>query len=205
MHGVAQLARLEAADLVRAVERPRAVDRRADQRPPRTSCACRSSASVIANGIDGEKPPPGLTSVASATGTDASISARAGANRPSFEIEGGARQQRRRDAGACHRRDAVGRHEDEVIGRSRADVGGHPRAAARPELVGVDARLASRRAARPRMRGDSSGVKTPVSQKTSHHSASSAAATAGNHVVDDEVDVSVAIAAILDSGSRARP
>ena len=41
-------------------------------------------ASVMANGIDGEKPPPGLTSVASATGTPASISARAGANRPSF-------------------------------------------------------------------------------------------------------------------------
>ena len=41
-------------------------------------------ASVIANGIDGEKPPPGLTSVASATGTPASISARAGAKRPSF-------------------------------------------------------------------------------------------------------------------------
>ena len=40
-------------------------------------------ASVIANGIDGEKPPPGLTSVAIATGTPASISARAGANRPS--------------------------------------------------------------------------------------------------------------------------
>ena len=41
-------------------------------------------ASVIAKGIDGEKPPPGLTSVASATGTEASMNARAGANRPSF-------------------------------------------------------------------------------------------------------------------------
>ena len=41
-------------------------------------------ASVIANGIDGEKPPPGLTSVASATGTPASMKARAGAKRPSF-------------------------------------------------------------------------------------------------------------------------
>ena len=41
-------------------------------------------ASVIANGIDGEKPPPGLMSVASATGTPASIRSRAGAKRPSF-------------------------------------------------------------------------------------------------------------------------
>ncbi len=41
-------------------------------------------ASVMANGIDGEKPPPGFTSVASATGTPRSISMRAGANRPSF-------------------------------------------------------------------------------------------------------------------------
>ena len=42
-------------------------------------------ASVIAKGIDGENPPPGLTSVASATG-DARVDqiARAGANRPSF-------------------------------------------------------------------------------------------------------------------------
>jgi hypothetical protein len=41
-------------------------------------------ASAIAKGTDGEKPPPGLTSVASATGTPASISARAGATRPSL-------------------------------------------------------------------------------------------------------------------------
>ena len=37
--------------------------------------------SVIANGIDGEKPPPGLTSVASATATPESMSMRAGAKR----------------------------------------------------------------------------------------------------------------------------
>ena len=41
-------------------------------------------ASAIANGIDGEKPPPGLTSVASATATPRSMSIRAGAKRPSF-------------------------------------------------------------------------------------------------------------------------
>ena len=39
--------------------------------------------SAIANGSDGESPPPGFTSVASATGAPASISARAGAKRPS--------------------------------------------------------------------------------------------------------------------------
>ena len=41
-------------------------------------------ARVIANGIDGENPPPGLTSVARATGTPALIRSRAGAKRPSF-------------------------------------------------------------------------------------------------------------------------
>ena len=41
-------------------------------------------ASAIANGMLGDSPAPGLTSVASATGTPASISCRAGANRPSF-------------------------------------------------------------------------------------------------------------------------
>jgi hypothetical protein len=44
----------------------------------------RKQASVIANGMLGEKPPPGLTSVASATGTPRAINCRAGANRPSF-------------------------------------------------------------------------------------------------------------------------
>jgi hypothetical protein len=38
----------------------------------------------MANGIDGEKPPPGLTSVASAIGAPASMKARAGAKRPSL-------------------------------------------------------------------------------------------------------------------------
>ena len=41
-------------------------------------------ASAMTNGIDGVKPPPGLTSVARATGTPSSISMRAGAKRPSF-------------------------------------------------------------------------------------------------------------------------
>ena len=36
-------------------------------------------ATAMANGSDGERPPPGLASVARATGTPASISARAGA------------------------------------------------------------------------------------------------------------------------------
>ncbi len=36
-------------------------------------------ASAIAKGIEGEKPPPGLTSVASATGTPAAMRSRAGA------------------------------------------------------------------------------------------------------------------------------
>ena len=67
-----------------------------------------------------------------------------------------------------------------MIRRARADARGHLRSAARAELVGVDARLEARAPCRPReSRVDSSGVKTPVSQNTSHHSASPAAATAG--------------------------
>ena len=38
----------------------------------------------IAKGIEGEKPPPGFTSDATATGTPAAMRSRAGANRPSF-------------------------------------------------------------------------------------------------------------------------
>src|SRR5579864_2301715 len=41
-------------------------------------------ASAMAKGREGEKPPPGLTSVARATGTPAVTQARAGANRPIF-------------------------------------------------------------------------------------------------------------------------
>ena len=55
-------------------------------------------ASVIANGIDGEKPPPGLTSVASATGTAASISVARRREAPELQVEGRRRQQRRGDA-----------------------------------------------------------------------------------------------------------
>jgi hypothetical protein len=53
------------------------VQRRGDERFLNVSIA--KHASDIANGIEGESPPPGLTSVATATATPASISCRAGA------------------------------------------------------------------------------------------------------------------------------
>ena len=103
--------------------------------------------SAIANGMDDENPPPGLTSVASATG-DTGLDERPRRSKPAkLEIEGRCRQQRRGDVGACHRRDAIVGHEDEVIGGARADRGCDKRAAARAELVGVDARLQARGAA----------------------------------------------------------
>ena len=55
-------------------------------------------ASVIANGIDGENPPPGLTSVASATG-NAAVDQHAGRREAAeLEVERGDRQQRGDDA-----------------------------------------------------------------------------------------------------------
>ena len=98
-------------------------------------------ASDIANGIDGEKPPPGLRSVASATGTPPSMSSRAGAKRPELQVERGDGQQRGDDAGLLHRVDAARRDVEQVVGRSRAHLGGHQRAAALREFVGMDARL----------------------------------------------------------------
>ena len=98
-----------------------------------------------------------------------------------------------------HRRDPVGGNEDQVIGRARADARGDQRSAARGRARRHGFAAAVPRA-RPasRIRVDSAGVNTPVSQKTSHHSASRSAATAGNHFVDDEVDVRVAPRAELD-------
>ncbi len=125
------------------------------------------------------------------------MSARAGANRAKLEIEGSCRQQRRGDVGACHRRDAIVRHEDEVIGGARADRGCDKRSAARAELVGVDARLQAGGAACPQdalrfLRREDAGLAkdvAPARQLRRRHR--------GNHVVDDDVDVSVAIAAML--------
>ena len=98
-------------------------------------------ASDIANGIDVEKPPPGLMSVASATGTACSISMRAGAKRPSFGEERSRRQQRRDDAVLGQRCRTRLVNEDQMIRGARADVGGDARAAAQRELVGMNARL----------------------------------------------------------------
>ena len=81
--------------------------------------------------------------------------------------------------------------EDQVIGGARADGGRDLRAAARRRARRRGC-VASGRAALPasRIARDSSGVKTPVSQKTSHHSASFARRDRGNHLVDDESHVS---------------
>ena len=62
-------------------------------------------ASAIANGIDGEKPPPGLTSVASATGTPASINVARRRKSAELQVKGSNRQQRRRHSRIGHGRD----------------------------------------------------------------------------------------------------
>ena len=80
---IALLAGFEAADAIVAIERIRGVDGRGVERFFKRQPIAKH-ASVMANGIDGENPPPGLTSVARATGTPPSIIRRAGAKRPSL-------------------------------------------------------------------------------------------------------------------------
>ena len=161
-------------------------------------------ASVMANGIDGEKPPPGLTSVASATGTPRAIRSRAGAKRPSLRKNAAAGQQRGDDAGPREGRDAVGGDVDEMIRRSRADRRGDAQVRRSPPARRRGCAASGPRACRPRgSRCDSSGVKNPRSQNTSHHSASGAAC--GNHLVDDQRDVVRLAAADIPAALRARP
>ena len=108
-------------------------------------------ASVIANGIDGEKPPPGLTSVASATGDAARRSARA----PARTVRASGRT-RRSAAASRRRRPRPGARMPSSARRSGDRPSGRrPRAATRDpplgaELVGVDARLQAARRGRPR-------------------------------------------------------
>ena len=137
-------------------------------------------ASDITNGIDVVKPPPGLRSVASATAAPCSISIRAGAKRPSF-------RKNAADGSSVATTLLLREHprvrfvdEDQVIGGSRADFGGDARrrrsAPARRRGCAASARDA---VPASRMSRDSSGVNTPCSQNTSHHSASPSSATAG--------------------------
>ena len=77
------LAGFEAADPRGTIQRAGGVDRARDAATSSNVRPIPKHASVITKGIDGERPPPGLTSVASATATPTSISIRAGAKRPS--------------------------------------------------------------------------------------------------------------------------
>ena len=81
-------------------------------------------ASVIANGIDGEKPPPGLTSVASATATPPVDQHPRRREASELQVERRDRQQRRDDAG-CRQAGGAGLvDEDQMIRGPRADLRG---------------------------------------------------------------------------------
>jgi hypothetical protein len=71
-------------------------------------------ASDITNGIEGDSPPPGFTSVASATGTPADQFAR-GCEASELEEKGRRGQERGDRAGASEFSDAFGRDLDEMI------------------------------------------------------------------------------------------
>ena len=116
-----------------------------------------------------------------------------------LQVERRDRQQRRDDAG-CRQAGGAGLvDEDQMIRRSRADLGGDGGSAARRRARRRGCAAASP-AARPasRISRDSSGVNTPVSQNTSHHSASRSRATAGIISLHDQIDVRAAAIAVLD-------
>ena len=147
-----------------------------------------NTASVITNGIDGENPPPGLTSVASATGTLLVDQHAGGREATELEVEGRGRQQRGDHAArAAIARAASSVDEDQMVGgRARRF---RPRRSEPPLSASSSAWMRGRspcRSPASRMRRDSSGVKTPCSQKTSHHSARPSRGDRRNHLVDDE-------------------
>jgi hypothetical protein len=91
---------------VGAIERPCAVDRRGDERLLERHPIAKQ-ARVIANGIDGEKPPPGLTSVRKRDRDACGHQIAGGREATELEIEGGVWQQRGGDAASppaprCH-------------------------------------------------------------------------------------------------------
>ena len=106
-------------------------------------------ASVIANGIDGEKPPPGLTSVASATGTPRFDQHARRREASELQIERGDGQQRRDRSG---RREPVGAgfvDENQMVGGTGPKLGGDARSAARTRARRHGCAASSRRARRP--------------------------------------------------------
>jgi hypothetical protein len=84
-------------------------------------------ASVITNGIDGDKPPPGFASVASATGTP--------------QVECGGRQERGNSARVRETASLGGIDEDEMVGRADSQVGGNRGASRGAQLIGVNSQL----------------------------------------------------------------
>ena len=94
---------------------------------------------VMANGIDGEKPPPGLMS--SQRHRHAVFDEHARRRKASeLQVERGGRKQCRHHAGCARARGVRLVDEDQVIGRARANLRRQCRSAAQRELVGVNAR-----------------------------------------------------------------
>ena len=94
----------------------------------------------MANGIDGEKPPPGFTSVASATGTPLDQHARR-REAAQLQVESSNRQQRGNRSG---RREPVGTglvDEDQVVGGAQRNSAATRDPPLSAELVRVDAGL----------------------------------------------------------------
>ena len=100
-------------------------------------------------GSDSVQQVPGFESEATATGTPASISARAGARRERIHQAVPGRITATVPA-AGERRDLRLADEEEVVGGGRAELGGEQRAARARELVGVDPQAHAGPAAPPR-------------------------------------------------------
>ena len=143
----------------------------------------------MTNGIDGVKPPPGFTSVASATADAALDQHSRRREAPSLRKNAAAGSSVAIDAG---RGQAVGVRlvdEDQMIRGSRADIGGDRAAAAQRELVGVNPRLQAVRRAGPQM---SRRFFRREHALLAEHVAPFREAFAGDgrdHHVDDQVDV----------------
>ena len=107
-----------------------------------------------------------------------------------LQIERRDRQQRRDDAGRGEPGGARVVDEEQMIRGPRADRRPRPpRRRLRPSSSAWMRGFEAGGRAGLRISRASSGVNTPVSQNTSHHSASRSRATAGNHLAHDEVDV----------------
>ena len=153
---------------------------------------------AIANGIEGESPPPGFTSVAMASAAPESIRDRARREVRQAQVEAGRRQHRRGAAAVGQCAHARLRNVAQVIRGARAELGCELGAAGPLELVRVEPQ--QHPGVGPGAQNAPALVYREYSRLTEDVAEHGQAATRdlGDHLLHHDLDVPVSIVAVVE-------